>query len=255
MNPILRKEMRSLLRERRGWLVPGLYGALLAGIVAVVCQTTAYAVIDPQRMAVEAAMVVAVLQTIVVALIAPILGAASIASERERGTWTRLLAAPIARSQIAVGKLAATGMYIVVLLLVPLPVAALTVLFGGMDMASLSGLCTTHLLLGITLGCVGLAVSTAFHRTWVATAVAIALVATLTVTAELPALTLRTSAETPMWIALLESLSPIRGTELFFRGDEIEHARRFWAMHFGALAALAAGAVAFATVRIRSMTE
>ena len=256
MNPILRKEMRSLLRERRGWLVPCLYGALLSSIALMSGRAPAETNIDPRPFAIAAASAVAGLQTVVVGLIAPILGAASIASERERGTWMRLLGAPIARSQIAAGKVAATGMYVVLVLLVPLPVLALTLLFGGMDGASLAGLYTAHLLLGVALGCLGLAVSTAFHRTWVATVVAIALVSTLTVAAEMGAHSIQVvSNGHSLWADIVQSFSPIRGTELFFSGDRMEGSRRLWAMHFGALAGMAAVAVALVAARLRSMVE
>jgi ABC-type transport system involved in multi-copper enzyme maturation permease subunit len=121
MNPILRKELRSLLRERRGWLVPGTYAALLSGMVYLSTARNGALPgpgVHPAQFGSSMAALVAVMQTLAVALVAPILGAAAISSERERGTWTRLLGAPIARWQIATGKFAATSIYVVLMLLV-----------------------------------------------------------------------------------------------------------------------------------------
>ncbi len=255
MNPILRKELRSLLRERRGWLVPGIYGALLSGMVYLSgVRTDGF--VDPTSFGSSSAGMVAGMQALAVSLIAPILGAAAISSERERGTWTRLLGAPIARWQIAAGKVGATVVYVVLMLLVSLPVASLAVLFGGMDLATLTGLYAAHLFLGVALGCLGLAISTAFHRTWVASVVALAAAAALVALGGLSPLAFTFApGERSASVDVLRSVSPTFGTELFFTGDQLEDCRRLWAMHFGALLSIAAASIAFVLARVRSMVD
>jgi ABC-2 type transport system permease protein len=250
MNPVLLKELRSLLREKRGWLVPGIYASLLSAMVFFTGGTTGPS-LDLESFGGQIAEEIAVAQTLAVVLIAPILGAAAIASERERGTWSRLLGAPISRWRIAAGKVAATSLYVAVMLLVSLPVASLAVLFGGMDPEALAGLYCTHALLGIALGCLGLGVSTLFHRTWVAAIVSVAMVAVLT----FATFSFRPVGPPTLLGELVRCLNPAQGIELFLRGDRMESARRQWLLHYGALLAIAFGSVAFVTARVRSMVD
>src|SRR4051794_9086343 len=98
MNAVLRKELRTMLRDRRGWLVPMIYAALLSAIVFMFLVPT----ISYGRSAVhtgeQIAAIIAVVQMMAIGMFAPLLGAAAIASERERGTWTSLLSSPVARN-------------------------------------------------------------------------------------------------------------------------------------------------------------
>ena len=97
MNPVLRKELRGLLRERRAWLVPMVYAASLAAIVYLFFIPASRARADASELGSTLAGVVAVMQAIAVAIFAPLIGAAAVAGERERGTWTSLLASPMGR--------------------------------------------------------------------------------------------------------------------------------------------------------------
>jgi ABC-2 type transport system permease protein len=174
MNPVLFKELRSLLRERRGFLVPMIYAAVLSAAVFLFFVSVSDR--QPAMIGSWIAGEVAIVQLVVIAVFSPLVGAGAIAGERERGTWLALLASPVARWRIAAGKAGAIALYIVMLLSVSLPVAALSLLFGGADLTVLAGLYLTDAIVGVTLALLGLAVSTIFQRTWTAALVAVGIV-------------------------------------------------------------------------------
>lgn len=261
MNPVLRKELRSMLRERRGWLVPVVYAAVLASAVYLFFLPADRGGAGASELGSMLAGLVAVMQAFAVAIFAPLVGAGAIAGERERGTWTRLLAAPIARRRVGLGKAAAAALYVALLLAVSLPVAGLSLLFGGADLAALGGLYLTHAVLGLTLACVGLWVSTLFHRTWTAALVAVAIalglaVFTIAVFAALGGFdSVPAGAEPPEWKKWVLYFNPGYGLALFFGGDtDVESAAGWW-KHYGAMAAIAAAALALTLSRLRSIRE
>jgi ABC-type transport system involved in multi-copper enzyme maturation permease subunit len=178
---LLRKELRSLLRERRHWLVPVIYVGLLASVSLMFFDKASGSASRSNSLGESIASVVAVLQSLAVVLIAPVVGAAAIAGERERGTLSLLLASPVNRLAIAPAKALACTLYLAMLMAGSLPVAATALLFGGMDLSILAGLYLTNLVAASALVCVGIYVSTLFQRTWSASAVALSGVGGLTV--------------------------------------------------------------------------
>jgi len=253
MNPVLFKELRSLLRERRGFLVPMIYAAVLSAAVFLFFVSVEDK--NPGMVGATIAGEVAVIQLIVVAIFAPLVGAGAIASERERGTWLALLSSPVARWRIAAGKAAASALYVVLLLSVSVPIAALSLLFGGADLSVLAGLYATHALVGVTLALVGLAFSTMFQRTWTAALVAVGatfglIVFTLAMTAALGAFESRDRfLGGPMYFNICYSWV------LFFAGDSDADSRVRWLFHFLALGSLGAVSFAFVLRRLRRMCE
>ncbi len=263
MNPILRKELRSLLREPRGWIVPGLYATALSAAIytagasaGATVGTEWFPEHDATSFGNAAASTVFWTQSVAVALLAPVLGGAAIASERERGTWTRLLAAPIARWRIGVGKLAAAWLYVLFLLMVSLPIFSVTVLYGGIDLPTLAGMYTMHLVLGLTLAALGVAISTAFHRTWVSAVVALAAGAAMVVFAHAGAAAVAlTSRATGGWLELAMCCNPAYGVELFLGGDSMDGSTKLWWLHFGAMGGILSASSAFVLLRVRRMVS
>jgi ABC-type transport system involved in multi-copper enzyme maturation permease subunit len=254
MNPVLFKELRSLLRERRGFLVPMIYAAVLSASVFLFFVSVADR--QPAMLGSTIAGEVAVIQLIAIAIFSPLVGAGAIAGERERGTWLALLSSPIARWRIAVGKAGASALYVLLLLSVSVPIAALSLLFGGTDLSVLAGIYATHAILGVTLSLLGLAVSTMFQRTWTASLVAVGIalgliIFTLAISAALGGLRTPEHGRTswPMYFNICYSWL------LFFSGDSDASSRVGWLFHFLALASL--GGVSFAVVlrRLRRMCE
>lgn len=255
MNPVLFKELRALLRERRGFLVPMVYAAVLSAAVFLF-----FLSVDDRHPAMLGSTIageVAIIQLIAIAIFSPLVGAGAIAGEREHGTWLALLSSPIARWRIAVGKAAAGALYVLLLLSVSVPIAALSLLFGGTDLSVLAGLYVTHAILGVTLVLLGLAVSTLFHRTWTAALVSVGIalgliVFTLAIGAALGAFRGGVGAASPPWPLFFNICY---SWVLFFAGDSDAGSRIGWLFHFLALASI--GGVSFAIVlrRLRRMCE
>jgi len=252
MNPVLLKEARALLRERRGFLVPMVYAAVLSA--AVFMFFLSYARREPAMLGSTIAGEVAIIQLIAIAIFSPLLGAAAIAGERERGTWLSLLASPVARWRIAVGKAAACALYIGLLLSVSLPVAALSLLFGGTDLAVLAGIYVTHAILGVSLALLGLAISTMFQRTWTAALVSIGaalglIVFTFALSFAVGGGDRISRDDWPMYFNICYSWG------LFFSGDYDMDSRMRWLWHFLAMGSI--GAVSFGVLlrRLRRMCD
>lgn len=253
MNPVLFKELRSLLRERRGFLVPMIYAAVLSAAVFLFFVSVEDK--PPAMVGSTIAGEVAVIQLIVIGIFAPLVGAGAIAGERERGTWLALLASPVARWRIAAGKAAASALYVILLLSVSVPIAALSLLFGGADLSVLAGLYLTHALVGVTLALVGLAFSTLFQRTWTAALVAVGatfglIIFTLAIGAALGSL--RTHAPFhggPMYFNVCYSWL------LFFSGDGDADSRVRWLFHFLAIGSIGAASFMFVLRRVRRMCD
>jgi len=253
MNPVLFKELRSLLRERRGFLVPMIYAAVLSAAVFLFFVSVEDK--NPGMVGSTIAGEVAVIQLIVIAVFAPLVGAGAIAGERERGTWLALLASPVARWRIAAGKAAAIALYVVLLLSVSVPIAALSLLFGGVDLSALAGIYLTHALVGVTLALVGLAFSTMFQRTWTAALIAVEatfglIIFTLAITAAAGSFRSHESfLGGPMYFNICYSWF------LFFAGDSDAGSRLGWLLHFLAIGSLGAASFAFVLRRLRRMCD
>lgn len=255
MIALLRKELRSLLRERRHWLVPVIYVGLLASVSVMFFDKASGSASRSNRLGESMAGVVAVLQSLAVVLIAPVVGAAAIAGERERGTLSLLLASPVNRLAIAPAKALACTLYLATLMAGSLPVAATALLFGGMDLSILAGLYLTNLVAASALVCVGIYVSTLFQRTWSASAVALSGVGGLTVVL-LVLFTFVTHGRDDLTVETsLMGFNPCGGLFLFFTSSHVASGPRAWLVHYGEMLALGAAALALAMARLRRMRE
>jgi ABC-type transport system involved in multi-copper enzyme maturation permease subunit len=256
MNPIFRAEVRGLLRERRAWLVPMIYAAVLAATAHMILWETSRVEERSAQFGPAIASVVAVVQTIAVVLLGAVMGAASIAGERDRGTWTRLLSSPIERWRIAAGKVSSITLYILTLLLISLPIATLSLLRGGTDVAALVGLYATHAVIGVTVACISMAISSMFHRTWAAVLVALAVTFGLMIFTGTVALSFTSSGgQSTAWSDAVLFFNPVYGTYLFFSGDADGSSPVRWAFHYAAMAAMAGASIAFVCAKLRRMCD
>jgi ABC-type transport system involved in multi-copper enzyme maturation permease subunit len=260
MNPILIKEMRSMLREKRGWLVPMVYAAVLAAAVAlflapqVLTDTLAGQTRDQGQFLLG---IVAMVQAAVLSIFAPLVGAALVAGEREQSTWLSLIASPASRWQVTSGKAAAGLLYLLLIMCVSAPIAALGLLMGAVDLPTLLGLYIAHGLLGVALVSLGVAVSTLFRRTWTAGLVSVGLtislaVVTIALSTTLAAVFTTLSQEAPAPETLFPlAFNPFLGTFLFLSGPSGSMmGPHGWADHFLAMLVLAASFLAFSAWRI-----
>ncbi|MCB9653389.1 MAG: ABC transporter permease subunit [Deltaproteobacteria bacterium] len=234
-NPILKKEFRTLLRERRSFLIPALYALVLSLAIVPSLLTDFNGAATDQGVRLGGA--VAVIQFLSVVLFAPLLGAGGISGERERGTFTRLLVSPLPRYQIALGKLAVGVAYGFLLLFVSMPMFTIAYQLGGVEFSVIAGLYATHALLGIWLVALGLWISSYFERTWSSSMVAVAVPgAAMFVNLALIVATKQDSGPslTSQWLAVI---NPGFSLALLFDGAaELEMSvPEAWTSHFLAL--------------------
>jgi ABC-2 type transport system permease protein len=257
MIPLLRKELRALMRERRSWLIPAIYVSVLGAVIFLYSFTIdgRHGLHDLGQMLTG---VVAVIQTTAVILIAPLVGGAAISGERERGTLALLLASTAPRAAIGVSKAIAATLYVLCVLSASVPIVALALFFGGPDLSTLFGLLFTHALQSATLVCIGLGFSSLFQRTWLAVLASIGLslaLLVMTLAAYAAALAGHPRAHdlsSPLGLAIL-SFNPGFGTFLFLSGEGHGFGPHPWLSFFAAQALLGALGLGLAVGRLRRM--
>jgi ABC-2 type transport system permease protein len=170
-NPMILKELRQRLRERRAWLLPTLYLLVLAGTVSFAY----YASTDPEMtggprevqgadIGVAIFLTVIFTQIVVLLLMAPVFSAGSLTIEKEQRTLAGLLTSLLTAPQIWWGKFVAALLYLLLLLCSALPLLAISFAFGGVEpMELLKGVGSTVLVLA-SICAVGLWCSSMFRR-------------------------------------------------------------------------------------------
>ena len=185
MNPMIRKELRQRMRERRGWLLPSLYLLVLGAVVTFTYFITTS---DSGRPGVQGSTIGVVLfltlayaQLAVLLLMAPIFSAGSITIEKEQRTLAGLLTSLLTPWQIWWGKFVSSLLFVLLLLATSLPVLSMAFAFGGVGPWEVfSATLTTVIILG-SMSAIGLYCSSAFRRSIHATAVSYAAVIAISV--------------------------------------------------------------------------
>lgn len=185
MNPMIRKELRQRMRERRGWILPSLYLVVLGAVVAFAyfLSTT-----DQQRANIQGSTVGVVLfltlayaQLSILLLMAPIFSAGAITIEKEQKTLAGLLTSLLTPTQIWWGKFVSSLLFVLLLLVTSLPVLSMAFAFGGIGPWEVfTGTVTTVIILAF-MNAIGLYCSSAFRRSVHATAVSYAAVITISI--------------------------------------------------------------------------
>jgi len=187
-NPMISKELRQRLRERRAWLLPTLYLLVLSGTVLFAY----YASTDPSMQGgqreVQGAdiglaifLTVVFTQVIVLLLMAPVFSAGSITIEREQRTLAGLLTSLLSVPQIWWGKFVSALLYLLLLLSSALPMLALSFAFGGTEPEQLIRATASTVLVLAAICAVGLWCSAMFRRSIHATASCYGIVLVLSV--------------------------------------------------------------------------
>lgn len=174
LNPIVVKELRSRMRGARAFAV--LTGMLvLLGIVSyalyrIMLATTRYssAPISPQ-IGQTLFTGLAFLELMMVCFVAPAVTAGAISGEREKLTYEMLLATPMRPASILWGKLISALSYVLLLIFAAIPMASLVFIFGGVAPRDMMKALVILLAVAVTLGVVGIFMSTWLGRTGRAT--------------------------------------------------------------------------------------
>jgi ABC-2 type transport system permease protein len=185
MNPMIRKELRQRMRERRGWLLPSLYLVVLGAVV-----TFAYFVtttdggasgIQGSTVGVVLFLTLAYSQLALLLLLAPIFSAGSITIEKEQRTLAGLLTSLLTSAQIWWGKSVSSLLFVLLLLVTSLPVLSMAFAFGGIGPWEIFSATLTTVIILACMSAIGLYCSSAFQRSVHATAVSYATVIAISV--------------------------------------------------------------------------
>ncbi len=175
MNPMIRKEVRQRMRERRGWLLPSLYLLALGAVVVfayfIAIQDRGFTNVQGATIGVTLFLTVAFAQLALLLLLAPIFSAGALTIEKEQRTLAGLLTSLLTVQQIWWGKFVASLMFVVLLLVTSLPVMSLAFAFGGIGPWEIFMVSATTILILGSMSAVGLYWSSVFRRSMHATAV------------------------------------------------------------------------------------
>lgn len=202
---LAQKELRDALRNRWLWLF-ALAFAVMALALGALALTETGGALGFSRTA--AGLINLVL--LLIPLLGLTLGTQSLAGERERRTLPYLLAQPLARSELLLGKYLGLGLALLAAIALGFGVAGLVLAPGGVDAALYAALAGLALLLGLAMLSLGLLVSVLARRTAVALGAALFLWFGLLLLADLglmgSALVLRLRADAVFLLALLNPL-------------------------------------------------
>ena len=183
ISAILVKELRGRMRGRRAFVIVTIYLIVLAVIGwmlqrmneeafnlsnCVGCGTVSFASATVGR---GIFIGLLMLQTLIVAVLAPASTSVAISGERERQTLDLLAVTPISSLAIVLGKLVSALAWVFVLVLASIPITALVFVFGGVAPDDVLRGYAILLATAVGLGSVGLFFSALLRRTGASTGI------------------------------------------------------------------------------------
>jgi ABC-type transport system involved in multi-copper enzyme maturation permease subunit len=174
------KELRGRMRGRRAFVILSLYLVLLAGFAWMIelSMERTYSTGAGGNPAVATAAIgqgifvsLLMLETLLVAFLAPMATAGSISLEREKQTLEMLAATPITSFSIVLGKLLSALVYVWLLIAASIPLTAVVFVFGGVAPDDLVRGYVVLIVTALGFGSFGLFCSSFVKRTQAATAI------------------------------------------------------------------------------------
>jgi ABC-2 type transport system permease protein len=187
MNPMIRKELRQRMRERRGWLLPSLYLVALGTVVLFAYFVTVQAsqqngvAVQGSSVGVAIYLTTAYAQLTLLLLLAPVFSAGAITIEKEQKTLSALLTSLLSGPDIWFGKIVSSLLFVVLLVVTAVPVLSLAFAFGGIGLYEVGMSLLTTLIILAAVSAIGLYWSSALRRSIHATAVSYAFIVVITV--------------------------------------------------------------------------
>ncbi len=179
LNPVLRNESKLTARTSRFSLMILIYITVLSVGTLIFYSSYSREVyvsgINPQG-AVTLYIIMAVIQAILLMFIVPSLTATSICSEREKQTLDILLSTRLSPLQIILGKLSASSLKVIMLIVCTIPLYAICGLIGGVKLSNILVLVGSFIINTIFVGAIGVFISTYSKTSKAATALTYALV-------------------------------------------------------------------------------
>jgi ABC-2 type transport system permease protein len=185
-NPMIWKELRQRLRERKAWLLPTIYLLLLSSAMLFMYSEMVNSRgnrAGPQGADLGTAVFFLVVfgQMVVLLLLAPVFSAGSITIEKEQRTLAALLTSLLTAPQIWWGKFVTALLYLILLLSSSLPLLALSFAFGGVEPKEVVAATGYSILVLASICALGLYCSALFKRSVHSTSAGYGLVLVLSV--------------------------------------------------------------------------
>lgn len=157
-NPILQRELTSLLRARATVVLAWVYLVLLAGLILWMWpETGVYSL--AARASRSLLVVFTVTQVLLVVVYAPAFAATSITLEREQNTYDLLFATRLRPAQIVVGKLGASVSTLLLFVVLALPLFATCFFLGAVSVREAIVIHAVVVMTAVFFGMLGLAIS------------------------------------------------------------------------------------------------
>lgn len=162
-NPVLNRELIENLRSPKAFFMQALFVVLLGGIVLVAWPQEIELATKEQK-SIEIYDTFARGQLVLLALLAPILSAPAISSERERSSLDLLLTSPLSATAIVLGKLLSAVVYLLLLAISSLPVFSVCFRLGAVGPLEVMSTYLVLFSMTIVCGSIGLAASAFMGR-------------------------------------------------------------------------------------------
>lgn len=141
-NPVITKELRGRMRDRRTFILLTFYLSLIAAFVCTVylflSESTTGLAFDPdyrQTLGKSIFGTVVVIELLLVSFIGPGLTAGALTMEREHRTLDLLKTTLLTPRELVLGKLSAAVIYLFLLIFTVLPIQSLAFILGGVGLA------------------------------------------------------------------------------------------------------------------------
>jgi ABC-2 type transport system permease protein len=179
LNPVLRNESRLTVRTPRFTIMLLIYISILSAGTLLFYNTYSneiYASGLNMQGSIILYIGMAFAQAVLLMFIVPSLTATSICSEREKQTLDILLSTRLSPFQIIIGKLLASSLKVIMLIVCTIPLYAVCALIGGVKISNILVLILSFIINTIFVGAIGVFVSTYVKTSKVATALTYAIV-------------------------------------------------------------------------------
>jgi ABC-2 type transport system permease protein len=187
-NPMIRKELRQRLRERRAWLLPTLYLLVVSGTVLFAYYFATDRDLGNGEREIQGAdvgiaifLTVVFTQIVVLLLMAPVFSAGALTIEKEQRTLSGLLTSLLTAPQIWWGKFVVALLFLLLLLSSAIPLLTLSFAFGGVEPLQLLKPMGSTVLVLAAICALGIWCSAIFRRSVHATACCYGIVLVLSV--------------------------------------------------------------------------
>lgn len=170
LNPVLKKELRTSMRNVRGSLLVICY---LAVLMLTLCGglyiQSSYRGMITKNDAIGTFIFLMIVQFALISIISPTIASGAISSEREKQTLDILLTTDMSFLSIITGKLGASLSKIILLIISSTPIFVFLLSYIGINTLGIFGILIINIVAATFVGAIGIYYSTRFKKTIVAT--------------------------------------------------------------------------------------